>query len=129
MATVPSNKADISLLLVEDDEVVLEILTSILSAKFPDIAIYIAANGRLAMELFKLRLPNIVITDINMSEMCGAQMSKEIRAIKPETKFIAITGQHSDDILFKFDHYILKPVIFKDLITIIEECIGGIAKN
>jgi YesN/AraC family two-component response regulator len=129
MATKFSTKPVISLLLVEDDEVILEILTSILSAKFPDIIIYVAANGRLAMELFKSHVPNIVITDINMSEMCGDQMSKEIRAIKPETKFIAITGQHPDDILFKFDHYIVKPVFFNDLITIIEKCIGGIAQN
>ena len=50
--------------------------------------IYTAINGRLGLELFKEHTPDIVITDINMSKMCGEQMAENIRAIKPDTKII-----------------------------------------
>jgi YesN/AraC family two-component response regulator len=129
MAANSNTTSAISLLLVEDDEVILDIQATILTAKFPDVVLYTAANGRLGLELFKIHMPDIVITDIDMTEMCGVQMSNDIRTIKPDTKFIAITGKDADEIQFEFDHYIVKPVGFKDLFAAIEKCIGGISIN
>lgn len=60
--------------------------------------LYTAANGRLGLELFKTHTSDIVITDINMPVMCGMQMSENIRAIKPETKIIAITGKSGNPV-------------------------------
>jgi YesN/AraC family two-component response regulator len=80
----------ISILFVEDDEIILELQSSILAVKYPDVMLYTAINGRLGLELFKAHMPDIVLTDINMSEMCGVQMAENIRSIKPETKIIAI---------------------------------------
>jgi len=82
----------ISVLLVEDVNVTLDLLTIILAKKFPDVAFHTAINGRKGLELFKSHLPDVVITDINMPEMCGVQMSGKIRAINPDTKFIVSTG-------------------------------------
>jgi YesN/AraC family two-component response regulator len=69
---------------------------------------------------------DIVITDINMSEMSGARMATNIRALKPDTQFIAITGNDSSEIRFEFDHYIVKPVDFEELFGIIEKCISNV---
>jgi YesN/AraC family two-component response regulator len=134
-----NSRQSISILFVEDDEVVLELQSSILAVKFPDDMLYTAVNGRQGLELFKVYTPDIVITDINMSEMCGVQMAENIRAIKPETKIIAITGQfvetgdngktvirNSDGKIVKFDHVIVKPIDISELCGVIKQCIGEI---
>ena len=131
-----SPKTSISMLFVEDDELILDIQASLLIAKFPDVVLYTAVNGRLGLEIFKMHTPEIVITDINMSEMCGVQMSGNIRALKPDTKIIAMTGKtgqslrmNSDDKEFEFDNIIVKPVILKELFSVIDRCIGEIEQN
>lgn len=132
----------ISIMFVEDDEVILEIQSSILALKFPAAIFYTAINGRLGLELFKAHTSDIVITDINMSEMCGVQMAENIRTIKPETMIIAITGNscessvngkytmsNSDGKMVKFDHVIVKPVDFSELCAVIEKCIFEIEQR
>jgi YesN/AraC family two-component response regulator len=132
-------RTSISILFVEDDEVILEIQSSILSVKYPDVMLYTAVNGRSGLELFKAHTPDIVLTDINMPEMCGVQMSCTIHAIKPDTKFVAITGitgesgengktilRNPDGNTLEFDHVIVKPVDVTKLYAAIEQCIGEI---
>jgi YesN/AraC family two-component response regulator len=104
--------------------------------------IYTAINGRQGLELFKVHAPEIVITDINMSDMCGVKMSENIRTLKPDTKIIAITGRsgassengefilrNSEGKIFEFDHVIIKPVELTELFAVIEQCIGAIGQR
>lgn len=132
----------ISILFVEDDEITLKLQSSILSVRFPDVKLYTAINGRLGLELFKAHTPDIVLTDINMSVMCGMQMAENIRAIKPETKIIAITGKsgetgvndksiirNSDEKMVEFDHVIVKPVDLSELCGVIKQCIGEVKQR
>ena len=133
MAAASNTVKAFSILFVEDDELILELQTSILAANFPDIVFYTAVNGRLGLELFKTHLPEIVITDINMPELCGVQMCNSIHALKPETRFIAITGksgrvvlQDNDGNEFEFDHVIVKPVGFQKLFAAVEQCMDKI---
>jgi YesN/AraC family two-component response regulator len=136
MGTRSEPMPTISLLLVEDEEVSMGLLASILARKFPDFPLYTARNGRAGLELFTARTPDIVITDINMPEMGGMQMADKIRAIKPGVKFIVITGdtgrlalEDSLGVGFKIDHYIVKPVIFEELFVAIEQCLAAIARQ
>lgn len=129
-------KPSISMLLVEDEKVTLDILTTILTRKFPDVTLYAAINGRTGLELFKTHTPDIVITDINMPELNGVQMADKIRVIKPDVKFIVLTGnsgklvlQDSDEKGFEFEHNIVKPVSFQELFAAIEQCLGEIAQH
>src|SRR5690242_12765743 len=117
MESVSYPDPSISLLLVEDDDTSRKTLATMLSRKFPEVTVYTAANGRDGLELFKTHTPQIVVTDINMPEMGGAQMADKIRAIVPDTRFIVITAdtgmasqQQVDCEGFEVDHYILKPV-------------------
>jgi len=132
----------ISILFVEDDAMILELQVSVLMVRFPDVVIYSAVNGRLGLELFKAHTPDIVLTDINMSEMCGIQMSEQIRSIKKNTKIIAITGKsgepgengkfilrNSDGKSAEFDHVIVKPVDLSELHAAIDRCIGEIEQR
>jgi YesN/AraC family two-component response regulator len=128
MTCLPDPAQLTSILLVEDDEFILEIQASVLTARFPNVVIHTATNGMQGMELFKLHTPDIVITDINMSEMSGVQMAAHINALKPDTQFIVISGKDSGEVCFEFDHYIAKPVDLSKLFSTIEKCIGGIAQ-
>jgi YesN/AraC family two-component response regulator len=124
----------ISIMLVEDEKDTLELLTNVVTLRFPDVAFHAASNGRAALELFKIHTPDIVITDINMPEMGGVQMVDKIRAVKPDAKFIVLTADSGKATLenavgkgFEIDHYILKPVHFGLLFAAIEQCISEIA--
>lgn len=124
---------EVSILIVEDEAITLEFLVTTLAKKYPKFTIYKAINGRTGLELFKTNTPSIVITDINMPEISGEQMAEKIRVLKPDTKFIIITGntrklslESSAENGFIIDHYIDKPVDFLDLFAAIEACIGEI---
>ncbi len=125
---------EVSILVVEDEAITLEFLVTTLAIKYPIFTIYKATNGRTGLELFKTHTPSIVITDKNMPEISGVQMAEQIHEIKPDTKFIVLSGctgkrsfEASFGNRFNIDHYINKPVGFLELFTAIEKCIGEIA--
>jgi YesN/AraC family two-component response regulator len=136
MTSISHPMPPISILIVEDERVTLELLAAILAKKLSNVTLHTAINGKEGLELFKSHMPDIVITDINMPEMNGVQMADKIRAIKPETKLIVITGDTGKLVLedsikngFTFDHFIVKPVVFRELFATIEQCLGEIAQQ
>jgi DNA-binding NtrC family response regulator len=130
METRSNSGPAISLLLVEDDEATLHCLAIILAKRYPQVAVATADNGRAGLELFEARPAAIVITDFNMPEMDGREMTERMRAIRPETKFIILTGdsgglalRDSGDKAFFYDYFIVKPVVFDALFAAIEQCL------
>jgi YesN/AraC family two-component response regulator len=119
----------ISLLLVEDNEATLHCLAIILAKRYPQVAVATADNGRAGLEHFLARPAEIVVTDFNMPEMDGMEMTGRMRSIRPKTKFIILTGDSGklvvDNLADKgsaCDHFIMKPVVFQDLFAAIERC-------
>jgi YesN/AraC family two-component response regulator len=66
MESLTNPTQSMAILLIEDEEVTIELLSIVLSKKFPDLKLHTAANGRMGLELYKKYSPDIVITDINM---------------------------------------------------------------
>jgi YesN/AraC family two-component response regulator len=128
METQANIKKDLSILVVEDEMTALELLSCVIVAKYPDITCYTAENGNIGLELFNTHLPDIVITDINMPGICGNQLADRIIETNSGAKLIAITGKScnisSENIGPYFQHIIEKPLDFKQLFTIIDQCIG-----
>ena len=126
-----SNSAPpLSLLLVEDDDTTLQCLAIILAKKFPHVSVATADNGRTGLELFQAQPATVVITDFNMPEMDGMEMIGRMRAIRPEARFIILTGdsgglalRDSGNKAFTCDHFIVKPVVFDTLFDAIEQCL------
>lgn len=134
MMSTREPSAPISLLIVEDCKLTLNCYAVFFSMQFSDVTIYTAIDGITGLELFTAHLPDIVVTDFNMPEMDGMQMARKIRAIKPETKLIILTGDK--DSLghtcpstneYPYDHLIEKPVEFMELSAAIKQCIGEIS--
>jgi putative two-component system response regulator len=67
------------ILLVEDDSLLLDVMTNILEAE--GFKIYPAANGKQALELFKTIHPDVVVSDIMMPVMDGYEMLEQVRLL------------------------------------------------
>ena len=70
---------DISVLYVEDETDIRELVRDILVRKYRQLNVEVAANGEAGLELFRELRPDIVITDLSMPLMDGIAMSREIR--------------------------------------------------
>lgn len=116
--------AEISILYVEDEPGIRDILLTILTRKAR--RLYVAENGEVGLTLYREHRPDIVITDIDMPVMNGIQMVEKIRLIDPEAVVIALTAR-SDTSCFLdaaragVGTYVLKPVDLGKLFKAIAE--------
>lgn len=91
MKTAENKK--IKILLVDDEPGIRNVLKITLEAS--GYAICLASDGETGLSVFKKENPGIVITDIKMPGIDGIELLKRIKAIKPDTEVIMITG-HGD---------------------------------
>ena len=57
--------------------------------------IWEAADGKEAVELFKLHRPPVVVLDLAMPVTAGEQVFRDLQAIDPEVAVIVVTSQSS----------------------------------
>ena len=87
-------------LLVDDDSLQIEILTTFLQASFGNIEFFEANNGAQALEIIKYQRDiDLVVSDIQMPEMNGLEFVEAARLIIPELPILLITGNmlHTSD--------------------------------
>jgi YesN/AraC family two-component response regulator len=131
MNQLRQSKPAVSILIVEDERSARVMVSRMIAMRFPDEIIYSAENGVMGEELFKKHSPEIVITDINLPLKNGIEMMREIKSIKPDTKFIVLTA-HKDEIdtaqcMEIGSHiYLFKPIQLDRLFAAIEQCIEAI---
>ncbi|QIB27271.1 response regulator transcription factor [Caloranaerobacter azorensis] len=91
----------IKVLLVDDQRILTEGLKMILGRE-KDIQICGVANsGKEAYELCKWNKPDIVLMDIKMPKMNGAEATKLIKRDFPETKVIILTTFNDDEYIYE----------------------------
>lgn len=88
--------------------------------------VFTAASAKDALELLKEHKPEILITDIRMSEMTGLELIEAAKEIKPEIRVLVLTGYDSfeyarQSLRLKVQDFFLKPVDETDLSKAIEE--------
>ena len=103
----------VSVLYVEDDRQTLEKVSEMLKRRVAPL--YVAADGREGLELFKRHTPDMVITDIRMPVMDGLEMATRIKAINNDVPIILTTAHNDEEYLIKsidigIDKYIKKPL-------------------
>ena len=90
----------IRVLIVDDQMVVCEGLQAILSTA-PDVEVLgSASNGEEAVEMVERLLPDVVLMDLKMPVMNGAQATREIRSRFAEVKVLVLTTYDFDDWVF-----------------------------
>lgn len=90
--------------------------------------VFIAASGQEAFEIFKKELPDIMITDIRMTEVTGLELISNIREMNKNMKIIVLTGYDSFDyarecLRMRVEEFLLKPVDEDYLIKTIEKLV------
>ena len=79
-----------SLLIVEDQHLILSLIKSVLQDMFG--AIYTALNGKVGLDIYKEHKPDIVLTDLHMPEMNGLEMIRHIRKFDTDAKILIISA-------------------------------------
>jgi len=79
------------ILIVEDDARVGESLRLLLKKK--GYATLLASGGKEALQLFRQKPVDLVITDLVMPKMDGIEVLEAIKGVKPETEVIVISAQ------------------------------------
>ena len=86
-------KEEFSVLVVDDDEFVRELLAKCLSKEY---MCDTASNAREAHKQLAEKFYNIVITDINMPGSSGLELMEYIRDLSPDTVIIVMSAKAED---------------------------------
>jgi serine/threonine protein kinase len=96
--TQPNDK--IKVLLVDDHAIVRQGLRTFLELQDDIVVVGEAENGLEAVEQTHQRGPDVVLMDLVMPEMDGIEATRQICALHPGTKVIALTSFAGDDKVF-----------------------------
>lgn len=83
-----------SILIVDDDEMILEILSEVF--KNYSLNVFKAENGLDAWNIFKKKYTDLVLTDICMPGIDGIELSKRIKNQSPDTEIAVMSGGDAD---------------------------------
>jgi len=88
----------ISVLIVDDHELVRQGIEAFLNLQ-PDIEIIAtAANAKQAIEQVEMLVPDVILMDLNLGEgINGIEATRQIKEISPQSKVIVLTSFHSDE--------------------------------
>jgi C4-dicarboxylate-specific signal transduction histidine kinase len=119
-----NGKLDITVLFVEDEELLRAIYERILD-KFVQ-RLYIAENGKEGLEMYKSCNPDLIITDIMMPVMDGLEMVQHIRNVDSHVKLVILSAYGEaeyfmDAIKIGVNSFLIKPVETKKLTGLVEE--------
>ena len=126
--TIEIAEVHAKVLLVDDMQLNLKVLEHMTRKLGVETAL--ASNGETALKLIPTFRPDIILTDVWMSEMNGDQLAKEIRK-KNEWKHIVVIATTADTEFGNseksrlFDDILLKPIALENLQKILSRWIGG----
>jgi len=120
-STVIPKSNDMHILITEDEETNRTLVETLVTLEFPGAIIYLAANGKEAVEAVKEHQQiNLILMDIKMPVMDGCEATKEIRKLRPEIPVIALSAYTLGDEKRKimetdFQSFLGKPIRKEEL--------------
>jgi signal transduction histidine kinase len=120
-APAPRGAPEATIVLAEDDPALASHVASILSEKY---RVYVGANGKEALELARKHMPDLLVTDLEMPEMNGIELTAKFLAL-PGTALapVLIVSAHAglENRLAGFEagavDYVLKPFSADELLA------------
>ncbi len=115
---------NITVMYVEDDDVTRESVAEFLRDVLKEV--YVTSNAPDAFDIFDAKNPDIVITDIELGEMNGFELTRAIKNISPQTPVIVISAyntiEHAETANEIFVNKLLtKPISYEKLLEAIKE--------
>jgi len=89
-------KNRLSVMIVDDNDMMRAILRGLLRGDDYEV-IGEARNGNIAIEMAERLKPDVICMDVMMPEKNGLEAMAEIKASRPETEFVMITGNTDPD--------------------------------
>jgi len=77
-------------LIVDDEDPIRDLLAEILVEQGHEV--HTASGGKEGLEIFRARMPDLVITDLGMPEVSGWDVAMGVKALCPKTSVILMTG-------------------------------------
>jgi len=112
-------------LLVDDEEELVTTLAERLSYRGVD-ALW-TTTGRDAVALIRQEPFDVVVLDVKMPNLNGIQLKKELERIRPEMKYVFVTGHGSEEDFrigsAEADHYLAKPLDIETLVATLMEVV------
>ena len=106
----------IPILIVDDESAIREVISKMVQELCPDcFDIYLAENGKRAIEIASFISFRLIITDIKMPLMAGLEMMKRLNDLRFEGELIVISGFDNYDLVrtamkLGASDYLLKPI-------------------
>ncbi|RKX19212.1 MAG: hypothetical protein DRP51_07800 [Candidatus Zixiibacteriota bacterium] len=121
------NKGNKTVLIVDDEEMIRNLLKNTLEREKYDVLT--ADSGVTALKVLASNRINVVISDIQMSNMDGFELLVQIKSHYPDVPVLMITGQlgkynKDDAMLAGADGYIAKPFKNLDIIKTLQDILG-----
>ena len=120
----------IRLMLVDDHEVVRTGLKTFLETQGGLEVIAEAENGESAIQLAKELVPHVIVMDITMAGIDGLEATRQIKALRPECKVLALTVHADEQYFFQMlaagaEGYVTKQVAAEELVEAIRAVAAG----
>ena len=80
------------ILIIEDEQIERETLYKILHDNFTLKGLYMAKNGKEALDVFEREKPEIVLADINIPGINGLEVIRRIKQQQQDTSFLVLSS-------------------------------------
>ncbi len=120
----------LNILIVEDHKIFVDGLKVLLKKNVRIKQIFFALNGRDALEIIKKQNIDMVLTDLNMPEMSGLELTKAIKADYPQIKIIVLSMYNNKGVIMEIieaeaEGYLLKNTDKSELFKAIDKVAEG----
>lgn len=116
----------IQIIIVEDDLATAKLLAQLIRKLWPQAAISHFADGRAALDSWKIHGADLVLLDWGVPGVSGLEVLKEIRRASNEVVCVMITGRAAREMIltarqYRVDAYIVKPFRPQEVMTRLSE--------
>ena len=114
-----------TILLVDDDPIILKMLTGFLRIIAPSYDIVALANGMQALDYLSNRPIALVITDYNMPGVDGFQLARLAKIQQPGTHVVLISGNVFRAVETEVDSYLVKPFSLTEMQQVVDAMLAS----
>lgn len=100
-------------LIVDDDDLMADLLETVVAGLHPSIRVYTASGFREAMSQWEKRKPSLLIVDWNLPDGSGLEVVRQVRAQDKAVAIVMITGRADRESILKVAHYRINGYISK----------------
>lgn len=120
-------------IIIEDEKNIIEAIKLAFEFRWPDVIVISATSGKEGVKLVQQELPDVAILDINLPDISGFEVLKQIREFSSIPVIIVTVRSEDEDVLRGLesgaDDYITKPFNYLTLLSRVKAVLRRSEKN